>query len=37
MINSTARIGDSNKALELLTIKNKEKGKNIVFTIKNLK
>ena len=27
MVNSTARIGDSNKALELLTIKNKEKIK----------
>ena len=34
MVNSTARIGDSNKALELLTIKNKEKDKTIVFTIK---
>ncbi len=29
MINSTARIGDSNKALKLLTIKNKEKTKRL--------
>ena len=33
MVNSTARIGDSNKVLELLTIKNKEKTK-LLYSIK---
>ena len=36
MINSTARIGDSNKALKLLTIKNKEKTKLLYSQLKSV-
>ena len=36
MVNSTARIGDSNKALELLTIKNKEKTKLLYSQLKSI-
>ena len=36
MINSTARIGDSNKALKLLTIKNKEKTKLLYSQLKSI-